>query len=160
MTGGRKTMSKPKLLAAVLALAHLTCAGVPLTAPSGSTLTINANPRFVAANGGTSSITAIVVEPAGTFVPDGTVVFFLTDLGRIEPQVKTKDGFAYTTFISDSRSGTARVQAFSGGSAPVPSPSPTATPVGSAGDVAATARSVSQPAAVGAPVNTAAAISD
>ena len=100
-------MSKSKLLAAALALAHLTCASVPLTAPSGSSLTLNVNPTFVAANGGVSAVTAILVEPAGTFVPDGTVVFFLTDLGRIEPQVKTKNGFAYANFVSDSRSGTA-----------------------------------------------------
>jgi hypothetical protein len=141
MTGGRKAMSKPKLLVAALALAHLTCASVPLTAPSGSSLTLNANPKFVAANGGASAITAIVIEPAGTFVPDGTSVFFLTDLGRIEAEVKTKNGFAYTTFVSDSRSGTAHITAFSGGSAPTvtPTASPTASAVATAvaGPVAA-----------------------
>jgi hypothetical protein len=155
MTGGRKTMSKSKLLAAVLALAHLTCAGVPLTAPSGSSLKINANPKYVAANGGTSSITAIVVEPAGTFVPDGTSVFFVTNLGRIEAEVKTKNGFAYTTFISDSRSGIATVQAFSGGPAPAPSASASTT-TGLADDVAAATRSVSPAAAVSAPLAAAA----
>lgn len=129
-------MSKPKLLAVVLAMAHLTCAGVPLTAPANSTLSLNVNPAFVAANGGVSAVTAIVVEPAGTFVPDGTVVFFITDLGRIDPQAKTKDGFAYASFVADSRSGTATIRAFSGGSgtAPTASPSPTtggasATPI-------------------------------
>jgi hypothetical protein len=121
-------MSKSKLLAAVLALAHLTCAAVPLTAPSGSSLEVFANPPFVAANGGVSAITAVVVEPAGTFVPDGTVVFFLTDIGRIEAQAKTKDGFARTNFVSDSRSGRATVTAFSGGSGPAPTPSSTPTP--------------------------------
>ncbi len=98
VTGERNAMSKSKLLAAVLALAHLTCAAVPLTAPSGSSLSINANPEFVAANGGASAVTVVVVEPAGTFVPDGTVVFFLTNLGRIDAQAKTKDGFAACHF--------------------------------------------------------------
>jgi hypothetical protein len=121
-------MSKSNLLAAGLALAHLTCAGVPLTAPSGSTISLNANPTFVPANGGVSAVTAIVVEPAGTFVPDGTVVFFLTDLGRIDAQGKTKDGFVRVSFVSDSRSGTAHVTAFSGGTAPAPAPSATPTP--------------------------------
>jgi hypothetical protein len=121
-------MSKSNLLAAGLALAHLTCAAVPLTAPSGSTISINANPTFVPANGGISAVTVIVVEPAGTFVPDGTVVFFLTDLGRIDAQGKTKDGFVRVSFVSDSRSGTAHVTAFSGGTAPAPAPSATPTP--------------------------------
>lgn len=123
-------MSKPKLLAAVLAMAHLTCAGVPLTAPANSTLSLNVNPAFVAANGGVSAVTAIVVEPAGTFVPDGTVVFFITDLGRIDPQAKTKDGFAYASFVADSRSGTATIRAFSGGSGTAPTASPSPNPGG------------------------------
>jgi hypothetical protein len=122
-------MAKWKLLVAALALAHLTCASVPLTAPSGSALTIFANPEFVAANGGVSAVTAVVVEPAGTFVPDGTVVFFLTNLGRIDAQAKTKDGFARATFVSDSRSGRATVTAFSGGTAPTPTGTPTPSAV-------------------------------
>jgi hypothetical protein len=130
-------MSKWKMLVAALALAHLTCAAVPLTAPSGSSLKIFANPEFVAANGGVSAVTAVVVEPAGTFVPDGTVVFFLTNLGGIDAQAKTKDGFARATFVSDSRSGTATVTAFSGGTAPTPTGTPTPTAV--FGGVTATA---------------------
>jgi len=143
-------MSNPKVLAGALALAHLTCAAVPLTAPSGSSIIINANPRFIAANGGVSAITAVVIEPAGTFVPDGTVVFFLTDLGRIDAQAKTKDGYARVNFVSDSRSGRATVRAFSGGSAPNPSPSATATPTG-----VVTAMGTSKPAAaLGTPLVT------
>jgi hypothetical protein len=143
-------MSKSRVLVLVLALAHLTCAAVPLTAPSGSTLTLNANPTFVPANGGTSAVTAIVVEPAGTFVPDGTVVFFLTNLGRIDAQAKTKGGFAYATFVADSRSGTATVQAFSGGDAPSATPSASPTPTGVSGSVSTMARStvLSAPVAV------------
>jgi len=76
-----------------------------------------ANPEFIAAFGGVSVISALVYEPAGTPVPDGTVVQFFTNLGRIDEQGKTNDGVARVNLVSDSRSGTAKVQAFSGGSA-------------------------------------------
>jgi hypothetical protein len=148
-------MSKSKLVLAVLALAHITCAAVPLTAPSGSTLTVFANPQFVPANGGVSAITAVVVERAGTFVPDGTVVFFLTNLGRIDAQAKTKDGFARVNFVSDSRSGTARVTAFSGGEAPAPTP--TASPASSSPGTVTTMAATS---AAAGPLVAAAAIED
>jgi hypothetical protein len=155
-------MSKSKLLAVILALSHLTCAAVPLTAPSGTSLTLNANPEFVPANGGTSAITAVLVEPAGTFVPDGTEVFFLTNLGHIEAEAKTKNGLAHATFVSDSRSGRATITAFSGGpattpsSAPSPSPTPTPAALGKAGVSAA----ASSGPVVLAGVNTATAFID
>lgn len=115
----------------VLALALPMCTGVPLTAPSNSDITLFANPMFVPANGGVSVITAIVTEPAGTPPPNGTVVFFFTSLGRVDAEGKTKDGVARVNFVSDSRSGTARVTAVSGGVAAPPAsptPTPTATP--------------------------------
>jgi hypothetical protein len=154
MTGGRKAMSKPKLLVAALALAHLTCASVPLTAPSGSSIDVFANPQFVAANGGVSAVTAVVLEPAGTFVPDGTVVFFLTNLGRIDAQAKTKDGFARVTFVSDSRSGKATITAFSGGNGG------TTTPASPAATLTAMSTSTAGAAAAGAPLVLAEAIQD
>lgn len=100
------------------------CEAVPMTAPAGTTIFLQANPGFVAANGDRSLVTAFLTEPAGTLVPDGTVVFFFTDLGSIEEQVKTVNGLAKTYFVSDSRSGTANVFAYSGG----PAPSATAAP--------------------------------
>ncbi len=113
----------------VLALTLPMCTGVPLTAPSNADITLDANPRSIPANGGVSVITAIVIEPAGTPVPNGTIVFFTTDLGRVDSEAKTKDGIARLNLVSDSRSGTATVTGFSGGSAaPAPSGSPTATP--------------------------------
>jgi hypothetical protein len=84
-----------------------------------------ANPEFVPANGGVSLITVVVTEPAGTLAPDGTTVYFLTNLGRVDPEAKTKGGFARANFVSDSRSGDAFVQAFSGGPAPNPTVAPT-----------------------------------
>lgn len=106
------------ILAGGVAL-HPACEVPPLMAP-GSSVTVFANPPFIVANGGVSIITALVVEPAGTLVPDGTVVFFFTNLGRVDPQGKTRDGVARVNLVSDARSGTARVTAFSGGAAPAP----------------------------------------
>jgi hypothetical protein len=111
-----------------LALLLPMCTGVPMTAPSNSTIDLIANPEFVPANGGVSVITAIVLEPAGTPPPNGTVVFFFTNLGRVDAEGKTKDGVARVNFVSDSRSGSAVVRAVSGGVA-VPGPSPSGSPV-------------------------------
>jgi hypothetical protein len=118
--------------AALLLSALVACAGVLFTAPPGSTISLIANPPFVASDGGVSVITAIVIEPNGTPVSDGTVVLFFTDLGTIEAQGKTKNGLAKVNFISDSRSGTANIRALSGGPAPAgggttPSPNPSAS---------------------------------
>jgi hypothetical protein len=108
------------LLLASLAVSHWGCEVPPLMAP-GSSITLIANPKFIVANGGVSVITAIVTEPVGTFVPDGSVVLFFTNLGRIDPQGKTVDGVARVNLIADSRSGTAKVRgvaAAGGGPAP------------------------------------------
>jgi hypothetical protein len=134
----------------VLLGALAACAGVLFTAPPGSTCSLIANPPFVASDGGISRITALVLEPAGTTVPDGTVILFFTDIGFIDSQVKTKDGLAHVNFTSDSRSGVAHISAICGGSAPAPvtapstSPSPTpsasppSTPGGGGGSGSAT----------------------
>jgi hypothetical protein len=112
-------MSKLKLLpVALVALAAVSCEEAPLTAPVGSTIFLQANPPFVIANGGVSVVTAVVTEPAGTFVPDGTEVYFFTDLGRIDSPGLTVRGAARVNFVSDSRSGQANVTAISGGPAP------------------------------------------
>jgi adhesin/invasin len=98
---------------ALLGLLHLTCQAI-LNAPIDATLTLTANPTFVEANGGVSVVSAFVVESIGTPVADGTVVQFFTTLGRIDEQGKTNDGVARVNFVSDSRSGTATITAFSG----------------------------------------------
>ena len=125
---GKRTAAQG--LAVLLALAQVTCHQVIMTAPPGSSLTLFANPNFIPANGGVAIISALVTEPAGTPVPDGTVVQFFTNLGRIDEQGKTNDGVARVNLVSDSRSGTATVTAFSGGAsaAPAPAPSPSASP--------------------------------
>jgi len=107
-------------LALTAALLLPSCQGAYLTAPPDSTIVVSANPGFVPAHNGVSEITAFVIEPAGTYVPDGTVVRWTTDLGRIDPETRTRRGVATARFVSDSRSGTATIRAFSGGvAAPV-----------------------------------------
>jgi hypothetical protein len=111
-----------------LVVPHLTCSQAILTATPGSTLSLFANPEFIAANGDISSISALIVEPNGTVVPDGTVVQFFTNLGRVDAQGKTSDGIAHVNLVSDSRSGDAEVTAVSGGSAPATTPTTTLAP--------------------------------
>jgi hypothetical protein len=120
-----------KPAAQLLALSCLTCHQVILTAPPGSTLILFANPEFIASNGGVSVISAFLTEPTGSPVADGTVVQFFTNLGRIDEQGRTNDGVARVNLISDSRSGTATVRAFSGGASSgggTTTPSPGASP--------------------------------
>lgn len=107
------------VVAVSLAVGHWGCEVPPLMAP-GSSIVLIANPEFIVANGGVSVITAIVTEPAGTFVPDGSVVLFFTNLGHIDPQGETVDGVARVNLVADSRSGTATVLGVAaGGAAPV-----------------------------------------
>jgi hypothetical protein len=131
----------PDLIAAAgLLVAMAACAGVLLTAPPGSSISLIASPPFVASDGGVSVITAILTEPAGTPVSDGIVVLFFTDIGTIEPQGKTRNGIARVNFTSDSRSGLAHIQAISGGTAqtistttPGSTTTPTTTPTSTGG---------------------------
>jgi hypothetical protein len=80
-------------------------------------------------------------------VPDGTEVFFFTDLGRVDASGKTVNGVARVNFVSDSRSGVAHVTGISGG--PAPSPPTTTTTLASS--------PFSQPLAFGTGVNPGAA---
>ena len=132
-----------RLAGAALLLATLiACAGVLFTAPPGSSISLIANPPFVASDGAVSVITAVVIEPNGTPVSDGTVVQFFTDIGTIEPEGKTRNGLARVNFVSDSRSGTATIRALSGGPAPAggttPSPGASASPTTGGGGVSGT----------------------
>jgi hypothetical protein len=123
-----------RLALAVGLLGALTaCAGVLFTAPPGSSCSLIANPPFVASDGGVSAITALVIEPAGTTVSDGTVVLFFTDIGMIDRQGKTRDGIARVNFTSDSRSGVAHISAICGGAAPATTASPGASPAPTTG---------------------------
>ncbi len=109
--------------AAVLLLVLLlgTCNQAIMTAPPGSKFapagSLIANPDFIAAHGDVSVISGLILKATGYPVADGTVVQFFTNLGKIDEQGKTNDGVVRVNLVSDSRSGTATVTAFTGASA-------------------------------------------
>ncbi|HKH74875.1 MAG TPA: PKD domain-containing protein [Vicinamibacterales bacterium] len=97
-------------------LVAISCDRVPLLAPTNSTVTIDAGSRVVE-TGGSTSISAMVLEQSGTPVQNGTTVRFTTTLGRLEPvEAQTRNGVATTMFFAGNDSGVAEVRASSGGS--------------------------------------------
>ena len=111
-----------RLASGALALAGLgivgltaACDKVPLTAPTGATVTLFSNTTIVPVNGA-AEITATVVEAGGTLVQNGTLVTFTTTIGQIDPaEARTRDGKATVRLVAGTRSGRAIVRAFSGG---------------------------------------------
>ena len=109
--------------ATLAAIAAVACDTMPLTAPSGSALTISAGSTFVDP-GGTTQITAYVVESSGTAVQNGTTVHFATNLGRVDPvDALTTGGYAVATFMAGDSSGVADITATSGGTGGTTPPS-------------------------------------
>ena len=93
------------------------CDSSPLMAPVASTISISALDTKVLP-GGSTEVTAVVIEEAGTPVHDGTQVRFTATLGRVEPETATThDGVARATFTAGSTTGTAKVTASSGAAA-------------------------------------------
>ena len=82
------------------------------TAPSGTILTITANPSQISLNG-SSQITVIGRRPDGNPLNSGVEIFFSTSQGSISPAVTTvnEDGLAFATLRGDGRAGTANVTA-------------------------------------------------
>ena len=96
-------------------LVAISCDRVPLLAPTNSTVTLDAGSRVVE-TGGSTSVSAMVIEQSGTPVQNGTVVRFTTTLGRLDPvEAQTRNGVATTTFFAGNDSGVAEVRATSGG---------------------------------------------
>ena len=101
------------LLAALIVVG---CDKVPLLAPTNTTI------RLVSGLGvlpiaGSTEITAIVIESAGTPVQNGTVVTFTSSLGTVEPrEARTANGQVTVRFVAGTQSGPAKIGAFSGGS--------------------------------------------
>jgi len=103
------------------------CDKMPLVAPSGTAITLIATTNTLPVNGATD-ITAVLIEGGmaggetsevitgvGTPVHNGTLVTFLTTLGRIEPvEARTTAGRATVRLVADGRSGKATITAFSG----------------------------------------------
>ena len=99
------------VLVAVLAGA---CDKVPLLAPTQSTITLTSGTRILPP-GGSTTLTAVVLENSGQSVPNGTTVRFTTSLGRVEPaEAQTTNGAATATFFAGTDSGIADVRAISG----------------------------------------------
>jgi PKD repeat protein len=93
----------------------IACDKMPLSAPTESTITLYASGTTVGLNA-SIDITATVIESAGTPVQNGTVVTFTTTLGTIEPnEARTNNGKATVKLVAGTRSGTAEIRAFSGG---------------------------------------------
>ncbi len=102
------------LLGAALAMAAA-CDRVPLLAPTSAAIVMSAPTRILPL-GGSTEVTAAVLEQAGTPVQNGTAVRFTTTLGTVSPsEVLTRNGLAVTTFTAGNTSGIAEIRATSGG---------------------------------------------
>lgn len=96
-------------------LAAVGCDSVPLTSPTGSTITMTSD-RSVLPLNGVATLHAVVIESAGTPVQNGTTVTFSSTLGTVDPvEAKTVNGVATATFNAGSVSGKSSINAFSGG---------------------------------------------
>jgi Invasin, domain 3 len=105
------------LLLAVPLAAVLGCGKANPVAPSGSTITLSANPSAINSPTGSSTITAVVRKPNGT-VAAGVDVRFTTSLGTINVLVQTdRSGIATATLRGDGHTGTATVNAMVDGGA-------------------------------------------
>jgi hypothetical protein len=103
------------LIAAATVLAVVACDQVPLTSPTGSTITISID-RSVLPLNGQATVRAVIVESSGTPVHNGTSVTFSTTIGSTDPvEARTVNGIATATFNAGAVSGTGTIHAFSGG---------------------------------------------
>jgi adhesin/invasin len=101
------------LLAAVIVAG---CDKVPLLAPTNTTIRLTSG-LGVLPIGGSTEITAIVIESAGTPVQNGTVVTFTSSLGTVEPrEARSSNGQVTVRYVAGAQSGSAKIGAFSGGS--------------------------------------------
>lgn len=98
-----------------LSVAAAACSKVPLTSPTGSTITMTTD-RSVLPLNGQATLRAVVIESSGTPVQNGTMVTFSPTLGSVDPvEAKTVNGIATATFNAGGVSGKSSINAFSGG---------------------------------------------
>ncbi|MFL6259521.1 MAG: Ig-like domain-containing protein [Thermoanaerobaculia bacterium] len=84
-------------------------------APSGTILTINANPTQIALNG-RSTITVVGRKPDGNPLNPGTEIRLMAERGTIDSIVTTdSNGTATTVFHADGRAGAVKISAATGG---------------------------------------------
>lgn len=102
-------------VALVAVVAVVACDSIPLTSPTGSTISISID-RSVLPLNGQAVVRAIVTESSGTPVHNGTVVTFQPSIGAVDPpSAETINGVAVSTFFAGSVSGTGVIHAYSGG---------------------------------------------
>jgi len=115
--GGSRARTRNRIRACGLVMiAVLTgaCDKAQLLAPTKSTITVSA-PTRVLPSGGSTEVTAFVMESGGTPVQNGTTVRFTSTLGRVDPgEAQTRNGLAITTFFAGDSSGIAEIRASSG----------------------------------------------
>jgi adhesin/invasin len=118
---GRSGMSKISLHARLYLIALATiavvvaCDRIPLTSPTGSSISISIE-RGVLPLNGQSTVRAVVTESSGTPVHNGTTVVFQPSIGSVSPvEAQTMNGVAVTTFLAGSVSGSGVIHAYSGG---------------------------------------------
>lgn len=108
-------MTRLWVVAVLTCVVVVACQRVPLTAPTGSAVTVSVDQSTLPLNG-QATVRAVVIESAGTPVHNGTQVTFTANLGSFNPpNVETLNGVATTTFMAGGISGTANINAYSGG---------------------------------------------
>lgn len=113
-----KRVSMYVLLLLVIMALCASCEEAPLNAPSDSSIRLYANPSEIDVDSGVSVITAFVTEADGTYVPDGTVVYFSTTLGQLDfSEMETSNGTCINYLRAGGRRGEASVVATSGSTA-------------------------------------------
>lgn len=112
-------MARIRFALALLALAlggAVACDKASPVAPTGTVLTISANPSTIPTNG-TAKVTISARRANGLPVATGTLINLTTSLGQIDSSVTTDDqGIATATLRGDGRAGTAKVKAIAGAS--------------------------------------------
>ena len=108
------TTIRLSFVAVVAVLGVMACDTVPLTSPTGSTITLSIDRSILPLNG-QATVRAVVTESSGTAVHNGTIVTFQPSIGTTNPvEAPTVNGIATTTFLAGSLSGTGFIHAFSG----------------------------------------------
>jgi len=98
------------ILVAVIVLANLACkSGTDPNDKNEVRVTIDAVPLLLIADSTSTATIWATVTQGGQPVPDSTMVFFATSLGRIEVEAGTRDGLARATFTSGRETGVAAV---------------------------------------------------
>jgi PKD repeat protein len=118
---GKKFINSWIVLLIVL-LCFSVCKKALLTAPDSAVLVVSVNPSSIAI-GGQAVVKVVGFKASGTPLPNGTNIYFSTDLGTIESVKETVDGVAEAIFhSSDNRSGVATITVTSGNAETTPDP--------------------------------------